>query len=252
MRIVLLYPPPWKIAAEGRPPYPPGEGPPPGLDPAAMEDGDFLRAPYGLLSLAGQAEAAGHEVSVFNLADFPWSDVEALVARVPGDLFGLSCLTVNRRGMAMLARLIRERHPNAHITVGGPHVTALPIKTLRRVPAVDTVAVGEGEETFMALARRLEKGLPVEGLPGTAWRRDGSEVRLGPRRARIRDLDRLADPARRFPLHLLLTSRGCPNRCTTSSSSPRCTSTRAPRSSRSSAAAAWCRRRCSSSATSSA
>lgn len=213
MRVVLLYPPPWKIAAEGQAPYPPGEGPPPGVDPDAVDSGDFLQAPYGLLSLAAQAERDGQAVSVFNLADFPWPEVEALISRLPGDLFGLSCLTVNRRGTAMLARLIREVHPAAHIVVGGPHVTALPRETLGHVPAFDTVVVGEGEETFGELTRRLAAGGSTRGLSGTAWRENG-EVRLAPRRPRIRDLDRLADPARRFPLHILLTSRGCPNRCT--------------------------------------
>ena len=59
MRIVLLYPPPWKIAAGDQCACPRGEGPPPGLDPAAVEGGDFLQAPYGLLSLAREAEKAG-------------------------------------------------------------------------------------------------------------------------------------------------------------------------------------------------
>ncbi len=213
MHIVLLYPPPWKIAAEGRPAYPPGEGPPAGMDPAAVDSGDFLQAPYGLLSLASQAEAAGHAVSVFNLANFPWPDVEALIARLHGELFGLSCLTVNRRGTAMLAQLIRDVHPGAHIVVGGPHVTALPEQTLRHVAAIDTVVLGEGEETFLDLARRIEQGGRGEGIAGSAWRRNG-EICLGPRRKRIRNLDALASPARRFPLHLLLTSRGCPNHCT--------------------------------------
>ena len=213
MRIVLFYPPPWKIAAEDQPAYPPGEGPPPGVDPAAVDSGDFLQAPYGLLSLACQAEKAGQDVSVFNLANFPWPHVEALVARLPGDLFGLSCLTVNRRGTAMLARLIRDIHPNAHIVVGGPHVTALPAETLRHVAAIDTIVVGEGEETFTALTRRIEEGSSTKGIPGTAWRQAGA-VCLGPRRERIRNIDTLAAPARRFPLHILLTSRGCPNHCT--------------------------------------
>ena len=61
MRIVMIYPPPWKIAAPGDPLYPPGEGPPKGREGMVL-DGDFIEAPYGTLSLAAQAKKAGHDV----------------------------------------------------------------------------------------------------------------------------------------------------------------------------------------------
>ena len=49
MRIVLLYPPPWKIPMPGRAAYPSGEGAPTGVDPAAVLNSDLIQAPYGLL-----------------------------------------------------------------------------------------------------------------------------------------------------------------------------------------------------------
>ena len=138
MRIVLLYAPPWKIARCGDPQYPPEEGPPDNIDPAAVTEGDFIQAPYGLMSLAAQAIRSGIGVQTLNVSNFPWPDIEALIRRLDADLFGLSCMTENRRGVAMLAALIRNMHPGAHVVVGGPHVTALPIETLRHVPAIDT------------------------------------------------------------------------------------------------------------------
>ena len=212
MRIVLLYPPPWKIPAAGAAPEASGDGPPP--DAAGLDmEGDFATAPYGLLSLAAQAMRAGHEVKVFNLSASPWPDVEALIRRLSADVYGLTCFTSNRRGVKLLAECIRRHHGGAHVVVGGPHVSALPTETLSHYRAIDTVVIGEGEETFLELLGRLEAGEPTGGIAGTAWR-DGGAVRLGPPRARIADLDALAAVQEYFPTYLLLTSRGCFGQCT--------------------------------------
>ncbi len=213
MRIVLLYAPPWKIAQNGDPVYPPEEGPPGNIDPAAVMEGDFIQAPYGLLSLAAQALKKGFRVQTLNVSNFPWPTIEKLIRCLNADLFGLTCITENRRGVAMTAQLIRSIHPESHIVVGGPHVTALPIETLRHVPAIDTVVVGEGEETFLDIIGRLQENKPVQGIAGTAWR-TSSGCQLGPPRERIADLDTLAPPIDYFDLHTLLTSRGCPMQCT--------------------------------------
>lgn len=212
MKIVLLYPPPWKIVEPGKRPYA-TEGAPQGIDPSlpVTTDVDTLTCPNGVLSLAAQAMDAGHEVSTYNLYDFPWGNIEALVEVLDADVFGLSCFTGNRRGMAALAALLRERHPQAHITVGGPHVTALAKETLRYVPAIDTVVIGEGEATFADLVQRLEDGKPVAGLPGLASR-EGDDIIVGPPRQAV-ELDTLTAASKFFPSRIVLTSRGCPFNC---------------------------------------
>jgi len=213
MRIVLIYPPPWKISRPGEAPYPPGDGAPAGGDPARLLDGDFLQAPYGMLSIAAQARSAGHSVTTLNLANACWAKVAQCLRNRQADLFGLSCVTANRRGAAMTARLIREIRPRAHIIVGGPHVTALPTETLAHWDAVDTVALGEGERVFSDVIDDLAAGGPATGIPGTAWRKAGA-IAVSRRRPLIADLDTLTPPQAFFPVRTILTSRGCPGRCT--------------------------------------
>lgn len=211
LRIVLIYPPPWKLG-----PYvhPDGEdrfAPP--FDPAERTlDSDFETLPYGLLTLAANARRAGHAVEVFNLATVPWREVETLVAETPADVFGLSAFTANRRGMGAVAELVRQHHPAAHIVAGGPFVTALPRETLHHYPAIDVSVIGEGESTFDELLQRVARGQPTTGVAGTAWR-DGTSIRLGPDRPRIGDLDQLASPFDYFSNYIVMTSRGCPSRC---------------------------------------
>ncbi len=214
MRIALIYPPPWKIAAPGEAPFPPGEGPPRGREAMTL-GGDFLGPPYGLLQLDAQARRAGYEVVTLNLATFAWREVERIVSELEADLFGLSCLTANRRGVGLIAETIRRSHPTAHITIGGPHATALPREMLAHHPAIDTVVIGEGEATFLELCAHVaDRPSPKPpNLPGTAWR-DDDGPRLAPPRDPLSELDQLAPIHRWYPSPFVITSRGCPGRCT--------------------------------------
>jgi anaerobic magnesium-protoporphyrin IX monomethyl ester cyclase len=211
MRIALLYPPPWKLAEPGQPDVD-EDGPPPGYVEGDL-DPDFHQIPYGLLSLGAQAARAGHLVKILNLSAFSWRRVEEIVAALDADLFGMSCWTANRRGVDLVSRCIRRLHPRAHIVVGGPHATPLAREVLENYSAIDTVAVGESEDTFMELVDRLAAGAPPLGIAGT-WFRDGADIKEGPHRKSIDDLDRLASPHDYFATHILMTSRGCPWQCT--------------------------------------
>ncbi|HEY3594489.1 MAG TPA: radical SAM protein [Polyangiaceae bacterium] len=212
MRIALLYPPPWKIPAKGEPADAFGDGPPPDYHEGDL-DPDFYQTPYGLFSLGAQAMRAGHKVKVINLSAYSWGEVEHVLRELDADLYGMSCWTANRRGVALAARAIRNFHPTAHIVVGGPHATPLYKELLEHVPEIDSVSLGESEGQFLELISRLETHVPFEGIAGLACRRNGS-IDAGGERSSIADLDSLASPHDYFDTHILMTSRGCPWACT--------------------------------------
>ena len=212
MRVALLYPPPWKIPLPGQPPDVFGDGPPAEYVEGDL-DSDFFQTPYGLFVLGAQALRAGHQVKVINLSAFAWDRVEEVIRALDAELFGLSCWTANRRGVALVARTIKATHPSAHVVVGGPHATPLAREMLAHHSEIDTVAVGESEGTFLELIERLEAGLPTHGIAGTAYRLDGV-VKVGPARPAIEQLDTIASPHDYFDTHIVMTSRGCPWRCT--------------------------------------
>jgi radical SAM superfamily enzyme YgiQ (UPF0313 family) len=212
MRIALLYPPPWKIPMPGDAADVGGEGPPTEYAEGDL-DADFFQTPYGLFALGAQALRAGHQVKVINLSGFAWPRVEEVVAALDAELFGLSCWTANRRGVALVARTIKRLHPGAHVVVGGPHATPLAKLMLAHHPEIDTISIGESEMTFLELIDRLQSGQPTTGLAGTAYR-IGDRIEIGPERAAIEDLDALASPHDWFDTHIVMTSRGCPWRCT--------------------------------------
>jgi len=212
VRIALIYPPPWKIPAPGEPPDDAGDGPPADYQPGDL-DADFFQTPYGLFSLGAQALRAGHQVKVLNLSAFTWQEAEAVIRSLDAELFGMSCWTSNRRGVALVADAIKRCHPSAHVLIGGPHATPLGREMLEHYSAIDTVALGESEETFMELVACLEAGQDPRGIRGTLFR-DAQGVQAAPSRGSIHDLDELASPHEFFDTHIVMTSRGCPWQCT--------------------------------------
>ncbi len=212
MRVALLYPPPWKVPAPGQAPDASGEGPPSEYEEGDL-DGDFFQTPYGLFALGAQAIRAGHPTKVYNLSAFTWARVEEVLRALEADVYGLSCWTANRRGVALVAREIKRLRPGAHVVVGGPHATPLASEMLAHHADIDTIAIGESEHTFLDLLDRLQRGQSTAGIAGTAWR-EGGRVLTAPERPAIEDLDSLASPHDYFDTHIVMTSRGCPWRCT--------------------------------------
>lgn len=219
MRVVLLYPPPWKLAppfsleADESLGYATEEGGPPRDYREGDLDPDFWQTPYGLYSLAAQAIRAGVQVKLLNLSAYPWQEVERIVQSLQADLWGMSCWTANRRGVAYTAELIKQIHPDTHIVVGGPHATPFARELLEYYPAIDTVSQGESELQFLELCERLAAGQPTTGIAGTFYR-DAGLIHEAPPRASIDDLDKLASPHALFDTHIFMTSRGCPWACT--------------------------------------
>jgi len=110
------------------------------------------------------------------------------------------------------------------IILGGPHISVLPCC----LPKNATAAVlGEGENTFTELVKTALDG-PIKpnnlsSIQGIAfWDRD-TLIETEPR-PRIQNLDILSPPARDLiPVHphtSMITSRGCPYRCTFCLTSP--------------------------------
>jgi anaerobic magnesium-protoporphyrin IX monomethyl ester cyclase len=211
MRIALLYPPPWKIPAPGEQPAS-SDGPPADYRAGDL-DADFHQTPYGLFSLGAQALRAGHSVKVINLSAFPWGRVEEVLRALDADLYGMSCWTANRRGVALVARHLRALRPHAPIVVGGPHATPLAREMLLHHPEIDLVCLGESDATFLEIIGHIEAGKPLQGIAGTVHR-VGDRIEAGPSRPSIHDIDSLASPHDYFDTHIVMTSRGCPWQCT--------------------------------------
>jgi len=186
----------------------------------------------GLLSLGAVLRKAGHRVRVLDASALGLSYDAVLreVSRFKPNVVGLSAVTPSINRTARLARRIKRALPHVPIVLGGPHVTAMPEKTLESHPPFDYGVIGEGERTIVELVDALGSGKRFADISGTIFRKDG-DLFLGGPASRIEDLDSLPFPAwdlldefpgryrpavfkyKKRPSTHVVSSRGCPGRC---------------------------------------
>ncbi len=189
--------------------------------------------PLGLMYIAAslKSRTPGHEQVILDLTCTPRPQValQAELRRLDPEVVGISALTPEAGTLHLAARAAKEHNASTVVVVGGAHASACP-KSVAADPHVDAVVFGEGEATYVELIERLSRGQTLEGLPGAAWRED-AQMRKGPPRPLIEDLDSLPFPAwdliglhayarrgragnlPRRPYMALFTSRGCPFQC---------------------------------------
>lgn len=153
----------------------------------------------GPLILGGILKRAGHTVEVYEELNGT-ADYKKLIPAT--DVFCLCIMTSSAPRGYELADRIRRENPKARILMGGFHPTCLPEEALSHA---DQVIVGEGEKVILDVVegRRTEpivRAVPLENLD----------------EAPLPDYSILKTPCKAANV---LTTRGCPYRCTFCTSS---------------------------------
>jgi len=181
--------------------------------------------PLGPISIAGGLEAEGHECRIFDLRIEGEEHGIDLCRRFAPDVVGLQCnFTTERFRTLRIAERLRRELPEAFVVLGGHDASREP--GWFQHPAIDAIAVGDGEEVMPPLVDALARGADLAKVVGLVLNRDGGQVATGEAPMRD-DLDTLPMPARhlishyaphyyinfRKPLALMETARGCPFKC---------------------------------------
>ncbi|MDE1798376.1 MAG: B12-binding domain-containing radical SAM protein [Candidatus Micrarchaeota archaeon] len=177
--------------------------------------------PMGIAYLHAYMEKQGHAMRMLFLNthgyEACYAEVEKAIAERAPDILGLQILTQNRTSSFHILETVHAAHPNVRLVIGGIHTTAMYKQILQKFPYVVAV-LGEGELTFDELANALKEGKSIEQIEGIAYFADG-QVKVTKPRALIENLDDLPfpkhelffDPERKHSC--ILTTRGCPFRC---------------------------------------
>lgn len=209
----------------------------------------------GLAYVAAALRASGHRVTVIDAPGEAWRSTwtfptavgplvahglrpAEIVARLPPDVdvVGVTHMFLHEWGLLReLFAEIRRQRPGALLVAGGENASAYWDHMLAECPALDVCVRGEGEATMLELVDAWSQGRPLASVPGLAVRIDGTPTTTMAR-SRLRALDGWPPPAwDLFPLEPylqgrghggvargrslpVLTSRGCPYRCTFCSS----------------------------------
>lgn len=179
----------------------------------------------GIAYIAAAARSAGFSAAMINagLHGLDAGDVSALLERSRFRVLGISTLHWTLPAAVAIARAARASHPDAHIIFGGIEAALGAERILQACPFVDSVGLGEGERTVVALLAKLAAGADWRAVAGLAFREgDGDGVRYSPPARLIEPLDDLPFPARDDMAAVrdgggaasMSSSRGCPGRCT--------------------------------------
>ena len=186
----------------------------------------------GLAYLAAVAEEKGHAVKIVDCTlGLGHRQLVAVAEEFNPQIIGVTATTPTFNNAVFVIDVLRKVFPQATFICGGPHPTASPEEALN-TGVFDFLVLGEGEETFLELIAYVEnkQQCQVDNILGIAFKRDSKLIITSPR-SRIDNLDSLPFPARhllpalstyrptpasyrRLPVAVIMTSRGCPHRCT--------------------------------------
>jgi len=165
-------------------------------------------------------------------------DLKTVVEKIKPDVVGITSFTISLVDVITAARNIRSVSPRAHICLGGHHPIAFPFQAAE-LPEFDSIVVGEGEEAFTELVKKIELNADFTGIPGVYTRQSIKKFKDTPYRdkhflpnvvvppAYINEINSLPVPNRTYITHIgyqstlgvsghlatIITSRGCPYRC---------------------------------------
>ena len=168
------------------------------------------------------AAVSGHDVRILDMR-FDRRLDRALSGFRP-DLVGMTAYTCDYNVAVSVLEEVKKFDPRIKTVVGGHHATVLPDDFAR--PFVDVIFLGAADDSFKEFVARSGSGRPVEEIPNIAFVREGS-LRFTDRAPAAQNLDLLPFPDRRLTREyrsryrdrmntktgLVMTSRGCPYRC---------------------------------------
>lgn len=186
----------------------------------------------GLAYLATVAEKEGHVVRIVDCTlGLGYKDLAEEARKFKPEIIGITATTPVFRNAVCISLFLRKIFPQAVFVCGGAHPTASPTDSLN-TSIFDFLVLGEGEETFLELISYVENKhyCSADNIRGIAFKRDGKVI-ITCSRPRIDGLDSIPFPARhllpslrkyrptpasyrKLPLAVIMTSRGCPTRCT--------------------------------------
>jgi anaerobic magnesium-protoporphyrin IX monomethyl ester cyclase len=113
---------------------------------------------HGLASLSAAAKAQGFEIDLIDLRALSgWDHFQEVLAERDPDVVGVTMMSVDYNPARQAVAIAKEVKPEVITIVGGPHVT-IALEDALRIPHVDYLVTGEGEETFPQLLRLIEGG----------------------------------------------------------------------------------------------
>ena len=191
------------------------------IDPLMKYRAHCVSETLGLMYIAAVLRDAGHGVQIIATGLRPDAELHPNDI-VDADLVGVTATSALFGNASQVLATIRAWRPELPVILGGAHATVSTESALRA--GFDFALIGEAEKTIIEFVSNLDRGRAHE-TRGIAFLDETGAVHKTPEQSLIEDLDTLPFPARdlydyeRFRAlggweFGMLSSRGCPFRCT--------------------------------------
>ena len=169
--------------------------------------------PLGVMQLSALAKERGHQTYLLPAQN----NLDNQINQIKPDIIALSVMSSEYPNMKPVIQRLKKQFSDIPVILGGPHATFAK-NAINDLP-VDALCVGEGENSFKEIIKRVESGSNFEGIPNIHTQASKSEI--GPL---IENLDELPFPDRellynsslsfeRFRVRSFMSSRGCIYKC---------------------------------------
>jgi len=177
--------------------------------------------PMGLFNVLKSLREAGYDASLHNLSHTPRAKLAETLRHLDAAAYLLSAFFGCHHEAYGLARTAKKISPAAPVILGGP-LSVLGSEILTRMPEIDFLIRGEGEEASVAMLDSIFSGQgPISSTHGAVFRTSAG-IKEVPTRL-LADIDRCFFlPSEVMPhchgvqpenFAVLISSRGCPYRC---------------------------------------
>lgn len=198
-----------------------------------------VHPPLGLAYLTSYLNKRGIETEIIDANACNFSEEETIKKIINSDakIIGIGATSAIAEIAFGLCEKIKERDSSKIIVFGGIHISCLTEESLRKCTAINYAVIGEGEKTLYNLILAIKKKKSLRRVKGIAFIENNKFIKT-PVEELIKNLDEIPFPEKKslpreiyqpgseFDIGIkgeeyweIITSRGCPNKCTYCSSS---------------------------------
>jgi len=171
-----------------------------------------------------------------NVEDYSPEELADKIKECNPKIVGIGAMTIEYKQMSHEAfEIVKGVNPDITTIIGGVYPT-LSTQTVMKDPNIDYIILSEGEERLLKLMKALTSGSRFDRIDGLCYREHGEWVEHHHSGVGINDLDTIPWPDysdydmskylnwtqkytqnfqfRQLPVGMMMTSRGCPYKCT--------------------------------------
>jgi len=197
----------------------------------AITKGGTIYYPFWLTYSAGVLAKNGFEISFIDAAadKKEVTELMASIKQLSPELIVFDTSTPSIYSDIEIVDSIKNILPKSFVVLVGTHPSALPNETISLSKNIDAVAVKEYDYTIRDLAVCLRNKQDISKVNGLIYRNKNGDIKTNEPRSLIENLDELPFvteiykkflnirnyffAACDYPMVMIITGRGCPNRC---------------------------------------